>query len=147
MEETKGIIEYTYGICYIIYRWYSFEWVSEWMSVCVLFAFMFKSRAGFMSIAFLWRLLCNLYGILIHTNQTHVHTAHIRERYCQCFIFRSFVLSVLLWMIFRPFFYFIESVFLSFSFFVVFFFHSHTRKIHMFISLSLRHSLHIPQRF
>lgn len=32
------------------------------------FAFMFIRRAGFISIAFLWRLLCNLYGILIHTN-------------------------------------------------------------------------------
>lgn len=37
-------------------------------SVLFVFAFMFKSRAGFISIAFLWRLLCNLYGILIHTN-------------------------------------------------------------------------------
>lgn len=37
-------------------------------SVLFVFAIMFKSRTGFISIAFLWRLLCNLYGILIHTN-------------------------------------------------------------------------------
>lgn len=56
-------------------------WCYSSVCVCVRVVCFYVQKSS-RSIAFLWRLLCNLYGILIHTN-TH-------ERYYQCFIFRSF---------------------------------------------------------